>query len=209
MTYGTLHFIYVQVNHISKAKDAQSQSFVPRHHQVVTVQATNLTSQEMYLTLLAPSSLAASPLSVISFPTNDTPLATRGIEQQHSLTVREVLALEDDGKGSIQKLTPQLSSRRLSLPPVQPMEMVLGVKPTVQKERIVSPADAVADNSSPRTHLWLQSTVPLGYSFFPSSHSRDGLYFDSIQHRCISVIRLLLLSSILVVPVSIYALNQC
>lgn len=128
------------------------------------VQATNLTSQEMYLTLLAPSSLAASPLSVLSFPSSSlaTPLASRGADHHQSMTVREVLALEEgDGKGSKQSGLPSFQ-RRLSLPPVQPMELVLGVKPTVLKERIFTAADAVADNTPVRTHLWLQSTVPLG-----------------------------------------------
>ncbi|CAK9190388.1 unnamed protein product [Sphagnum troendelagicum] len=132
--------------------------------QVVKVQATNLTSQEMYLTLLAPSSLAASPLSVLSFPSSSlaTPLASRGADHHQSMTVREVLALEEgDGKGSKQSGLPSFQ-RRLSLPPVQPMELVLGVKPTVLKERIFTAADAVADNTPVRTHLWLQSTVPLG-----------------------------------------------
>ena len=77
------------------------------------------------------------------------------------MTVREVLAMEDEA--SKPKLDPQLSARRMSLPPVQPMEMVLGIKPTVLKERIISNSDVAADNGSARTHLWLQSTVPLGY----------------------------------------------
>lgn len=126
--------------------------------QVVSVQATNLTSQDMYLTLLAPSSLAASTTSSASVPASETPISSKGSEQQQSLTVREVLAMDEDG--SKPKLASQLSSRRMSLPPVQPMEVVLGIKPTVLKERIFS--DATADTGSARTHIWLQSTVPLG-----------------------------------------------
>ena len=128
---------------------------------MVSVQATNLTSQDMNLTLLAPSSLAASTLSGVSVPASEILVSSKGNEQQQSLTVREVLAMEDEA--SKPKLTPQLSSRRMSLPPVQPMEMVLGMKPTVLKERIISSSDAAADSGSARTHLWLQSTVPLGY----------------------------------------------
>uniref|UniRef100_A0A7I4BA18 Uncharacterized protein n=1 Tax=Physcomitrium patens TaxID=3218 RepID=A0A7I4BA18_PHYPA len=128
--------------------------------QVVRVQATNLTSQDMNLTLLAPSSMAGSSLSIVSFPGNDTPVVSKSSEHQQSLTVREVLAMEDSASES--KLSSQLSSRRMSLPPVQPMEMVLGIKPTVLKERIISDSDAAADSGSARTHLWLQSTVPLG-----------------------------------------------
>jgi hypothetical protein len=126
-----------------------------------------LTSQDMNLTLLAPSSLAASSLSVVSFPGSETPnLSKVGfIEQQQSMTVREVLAMEDEESKA--KLNPQLSARRMSLPPVQPMEMVLGIKPTVLKERIISNSDAAADSGSARTHLWLQSTVPLGYVPMP------------------------------------------
>lgn len=133
---------------------------------MVSVQATNLTSQDMNLTLLAPSSLAASSLSVVSFPASETPnLSKAGFIEQQSLTVREVLAMEDEASKS--KLNPQLSARRMSLPPVQPMEMVLGIKPTVLKERIISSSDAAADSGSARTHLWLQSTVPLGYIPMP------------------------------------------
>lgn len=126
--------------------------------QVVSVQATNLTSQDMHLTLLAPSSLAASPLLVMSLPTNSTVL-NMGNKSYHSLTPREVLAWEDVSTKPIA----ELSSGRLSLPPVQPMEIVLGVKPTVLKERIFPASGALLDSVAPRTHLWLQSTVPLGY----------------------------------------------
>ncbi len=150
----------------AEANDFGSLSLCFYQYQVVKVQATNLTSQEMFLTLLAPSSLAASPLSVLSFPSSSlaTPLASRGADHHQSMTVREVLALEEgDGKGSKQSGLPSFQ-RRLSLPPVQPMELVLGVKPTVLKERIFTAADAVADNTPVRTHLWLQSTVPLGYA---------------------------------------------
>lgn len=132
---------------------------------MVRVQATNLTSQDMNLTLLAPSSMAGSSLSIVSFPGNDTPVVSKSSEHQQSLTVREVLAMEDSASES--KLSSQLSSRRMSLPPVQPMEMVLGIKPTVLKERIISDSDAAADSGSARTHLWLQSTVPLGYVLIP------------------------------------------
>jgi len=121
------------------------------------VQATNLTSQDMHLTLLAPSSLAASPLLVMSLPTNSTVL-NMGNKSYHSLTPREVLAWEDVSTKPIA----ELSSGRLSLPPVQPMEIVLGVKPTVLKERIFPASGALLDSVAPRTHLWLQSTVPLG-----------------------------------------------
>ncbi|KAG0616316.1 hypothetical protein M758_5G105200 [Ceratodon purpureus] len=151
----------VALENYSPAK-LSSESLAQLTPQVVSVQATNLTSQDMNLTLLAPSSLAASPLSIVSFPGSETPnLSKVGfIEQQQSMTVREVLAMEDES--SKPKLNPQLSSRRMSLPPVQPMEMVLGIKPTVLKERIISSSDAAADSGSARTHLWLQSTVPLG-----------------------------------------------
>lgn len=114
---------------------------------MVSVQATNLTSQDMHLTLLAPSSLAASLLSVMVN------------KSYQSLTPREVLDWED----LLTKPITDMSSGRLSLPPVQPMEMVLGVKPTVLKERIFPASSALLDSVAARTHLWLQSTVPLGY----------------------------------------------
>lgn len=130
--------------------------------QVVSVQATNLTSEDMHLTLLAPSSLAASPLLGMSFPTNSTVLNT-GNKCYHSLTPREVLAWDDVATKLATKPIAELSSGRLSLPPVQPMEIVLGVKPTVLKERIFPASDALLESVAPRSHLWLQSTVPLGY----------------------------------------------
>lgn len=146
---------------------------------MVSVQATNLTSQDMNLTLLAPSNLAASTLSVVSIPASETPSSSKGSEQQQSLTVREVLAMEDEA--SKPKLNPQLSSRRMSLPPVQPMEMVLGIKPTVLKERIISSPDATADSGSARTHLWLQSTVPLGYIPMPLLVVNKNMFLNIVS----------------------------
>lgn len=128
--------------------------------QVVSVQATNLTSQDMYLTLLAPSSLAATLLSVPSMPSIDAPVVSKGTEYCQLLRVREDLVVENESAKPNSVL--KLSSRRLSLPPVQPMEMVLGVKPMVLKERIFSTSDTSVDSGIARTHLWLQSTVPLG-----------------------------------------------
>lgn len=125
--------------------------------QVVSVQATNMTSQDMYLTLLAPSSLAASPLSVLSMPSIDAPVVSKC---NQLLRVREDVVVENERAKA--KSVPNFSSRRLSLPPVQPMEMVLGVKPMVLRECIFSTSDTSVESGIARTHLWLQSTVPLG-----------------------------------------------
>ncbi|BFI31740.1 hypothetical protein MPTK2_3g24570 [Marchantia polymorpha subsp. ruderalis] len=127
--------------------------------QVVTVQATNLTSQDMNLTLLAPSSLANSPLSMVSFPAPmiDSPIASNFNKQ------KSFMVLGNNDEKEKENTSPESPDLSMDLPPVRRMESVIGMNPTLLfRERIVSAADIVADNSPARTHLWLQSTVPLG-----------------------------------------------
>ncbi|KAL3693771.1 hypothetical protein R1sor_007422 [Riccia sorocarpa] len=129
--------------------------------QVVTVQATNLTSQDMNLTLLAPSSLANSPLSMVSFPgpTADSPITTYSKQK----SFKPVPLHDEEKKETTATDRPESPDQYLDLPPVRRMESVIGMSPTVMfRERNVSAADIVADNSPARSHLWLQSTVPLG-----------------------------------------------
>lgn len=134
----------------------------------MTVQATNLTGGELDLTLLAPCSLASSPLSVLAFPTSPSPPALSGkratsfAERKGRLPPRDVKRDKIDAPALSNA---QLSNlRSMSLPPVRRMESVIGIAPTVLRERFVSAADIMADSNPARTHLWLQSAVPLGYA---------------------------------------------
>lgn len=123
------------------------------------MQATNLTSQDMNLTLLAPSSLANSPLSMVSFPAPmiDSPIASNFNKQ------KSFMVLGNNDEKEKENTSPESPDLSMDLPPVRRMESVIGMNPTLLfRERIVSAADIVADNSPARTHLWLQSTVPLG-----------------------------------------------
>jgi hypothetical protein len=58
---------------------------------------------------------------------------------------------------------PSSLQRSLSLPPARPIESIMGITPRVVKERAISAADIAAENISVRTHLLLQSIIPLGY----------------------------------------------
>ncbi|CAM6102824.1 unnamed protein product [Calypogeia fissa] len=143
--------------------DAVNESQPLFKSQVVTVQATNLTAQDMNLTLLAPSSLANSPLSMVSFPVPlaDSPIT--GYSKQYSQNGDQSSGNEEESEPTspaAQQLISQSDSS--SLPPVQSIESVIGVSPVLFRERNISAADMVADNSPARTHLWLQSVVPLG-----------------------------------------------
>ncbi|KAL2633965.1 hypothetical protein R1flu_005444 [Riccia fluitans] len=146
----------------NSASDSSSNESQPMFKpQVVTVQVTNLTSQDMNLTLLAPSSLANSPLSMVSFPapTGDSPI-TASFNKQKSF---KPVARYDEEKKKTTTDRPESPDQYMDLPPVRRMESVIGISPTVLfRERNVSAADIVADNSPARSHLWLQSTVPLG-----------------------------------------------
>lgn len=132
------------------------------YDQVVTVQATNLTAKDMNLTLLAPSSLANSPLSMVSFPVPlaDSPNTGPSFTLNEGHASGNEQASEPTSPGAQQLFAQSESSS--SLPPVQSIESVIGVSPVLFRERNISAADIVADNSPARTHLWLQSVVPLG-----------------------------------------------
>ncbi|KAJ7300099.1 hypothetical protein O6H91_Y074600 [Diphasiastrum complanatum] len=128
--------------------------------QVVAVQATNLSSEDLDLTLLAPSSLLSSPFSVLSFPATNAPHLSsfRSFHERHN---RE--PVKKSGKEGEKHLSAQAQNlRSLSYPPAKQMETAVGKSPLFFRERHISAADIVAENSPARSHLWLQSTVPLG-----------------------------------------------
>ncbi|XP_024528913.1 uncharacterized protein LOC9650308 [Selaginella moellendorffii] len=122
--------------------------------QVVTVQATNLTSRELDLTLLAPSTLACAPVSVTPVTTNAAKKSPVG--NSHSFREEQEKARKN--------------FRSMSMPPGREKPKVKEAEQAKEaeesskrtRERRVSAAEIVAENSPARTHLWLQSTVPLG-----------------------------------------------
>ena len=73
------------------------------------------------------------------------------------------LELEQSNAESSPNSRPSSLQRSLSLPPVRPIESIMGITPRVVKERAISAADIAAENVSVRTHLLLQSIIPLGY----------------------------------------------
>eukprot|EP00250_Pteridium_aquilinum_P018759 c24201_g2_i1 orf=927-2807(+) len=141
-------------------------SFVPK---VVTVQATNLTSDSLHLTLLAPSSryLGSSlPAPVVATPVLPRISSSMSFHERKEWPIAKTkeddlvydrINLEASSSGR-----PSSLQRSLSLPPAKPIESIMGITPRVVKERAISAADIAAGNSSARTHLWLQSIIPLG-----------------------------------------------
>lgn len=141
-------------------------SFVPK---VVTVQATNLTSDSLHLTLLAPSSrYLGSSLPVPVVASSGLARISSFVSFHERKEWPTAKTNEDDSerdkKNSEASSSGRPSSlqRSLSLPPVKPIESIMGITPRVVKERAISAADIAAENSTARTHLWLQSIIPLG-----------------------------------------------
>ncbi|KAG9451003.1 hypothetical protein H6P81_010968 [Aristolochia fimbriata] len=113
--------------------------------QVLTLQASNLTSEDLTLTVLAPASLSPPP-SVV--PLNSTP----------STPVSPFAGFPDIAG-------PMSSMQRLTSLPVVPetqKENAVGGRSVSLNEHTISSPDVVPSNGLGCTHLWLQSTVPLG-----------------------------------------------
>ncbi|MCO5613056.1 hypothetical protein L7F22_067330 [Adiantum nelumboides] len=137
---------------------------------VVTVQATNLTSDSLHLTLLAPSSKYSGPTPPLPVPNNlGLPRMSSFMsfheKKEWPIAKNKENGLDQDKVNSEASPSGRPSSlqRSLSLPPAKPIESIMGITPRVVKERAISAADIAAENSSARTHLWLQSIIPLGY----------------------------------------------
>lgn len=124
--------------------------------QVLTLQATNLTEDNLNLTVLAPASMASLPSVVSMNSTPSTPCINSYMNFSEGKGRTGILDIED---GSIAAL-PRLHS--MPLPSVRPVENITGMTPLTLKEQNISAADIMADSNSACTHLWLQSTVPLG-----------------------------------------------
>eukprot|EP00249_Psilotum_nudum_P022557 c28563_g1_i1 orf=218-2743(+) len=128
----------------------------------LTVQATNLTLDDLNLTLHAPSSRNESSQGG-SLPINHVAGIKNGSRNLPSGKIGKALKNADyrsEDRTRLKSLG--LLQRSLSLPPARPIESIMGISPRVVKERAISAADIAAEHSIAKTHLWLQSTVPLG-----------------------------------------------
>ncbi|KAH7277011.1 hypothetical protein KP509_39G030300 [Ceratopteris richardii] len=141
-------------------------TFVPK---VVTVQATNLTSDSLNLTLLAPSSkYSGSSLPAPAVSSSELPRISSFMsfhqrkewpitKSKEDISEKDLKDAETTSGGR-----PISLQRSLSLPPAKPIESIMGITPRVVKERAISAVDIAAENNSGQTHLWLQSIIPLG-----------------------------------------------
>ncbi|GLJ50540.1 hypothetical protein SUGI_1076840 [Cryptomeria japonica] len=125
--------------------------------QVLTLQATNLTADDLSLTVLAPCSMASLPCVVSMNSTPTTPSMNSFMSFSEGKGRSGTLDTEDSGMTTMARL------QSTSLPSLRPIENITGITPLALKEQNISAADIMADSSSACTHLWLQSTVPLGY----------------------------------------------
>ncbi|KAL2662065.1 hypothetical protein AAZV13_02G019700 [Glycine max] len=114
--------------------------------QILTLQASNLTSEDLTLTVLAPASFT-SPLSVVSLNSPTTPMSP-------FLGFSELLVRVNGERG---------------IGATQRQSFTLGVKDNEKqsydgKAQAVSTSDDVIPGSDLScTHLWLQSRIPLGH----------------------------------------------
>ncbi|XP_068638913.1 uncharacterized protein [Aristolochia californica] len=119
--------------------------FSPLPVQVLTLQASNLTSEDLTLTVLAPASLNPPP-SVVSL--NSTPST-----------------LVSPFTGFPEIVEPTSGMQRLTSLPVvaeNKKENAVGGRSVSLNEQTISTPDVTPSNGLGCTHLWLQSTVPLG-----------------------------------------------
>ena len=121
--------------------------------QVLTLQASNLTSEALTLTVLAPASLTSLP-SVVSL--NSSPTTPMSPFAGFS----ELTSRVGDRRGS--------AMQRLSSAPIlsdnQKKNGDVGARSVSFNEQ-ASPSSAVVPSTGLGcTHLWLQSRVPLGYA---------------------------------------------
>lgn len=145
--------------------------------QVLTLQASNMTSDNLTLTVLAPASFT-SPPSVV-------PLSSSPSSPLRSFSAPAVLAegVNGDRQGSV-------------LPGLSPVSLDQGHKegdepPSVSvNDRTLPLADVVPNSDLGCTHLWLQSRVPLGYVISMFSFVSVWTYWAtqepiSLRIRCV------------------------
>ncbi|VFQ80199.1 unnamed protein product [Cuscuta campestris] len=115
--------------------------------QVLTLQASNLTSEDLTMTVLAPASLT-SPPSVMSLSSPTSPASPFfGSRFSEKLDVRLDASRKSDSSALVSKV----------------LDASKGHKRAVSfDERVISIPDVHPSRDSGCTHLWLQSRVPLG-----------------------------------------------
>ncbi|XP_068643350.1 uncharacterized protein [Aristolochia californica] len=113
--------------------------------QVLTLQASNLTSDDLTLTVLAPASLNPPPSVVSLNSAPSTPVSPF--------------------TGFPEIIGPISGMQRLTSLPVVPenkKENAVGGRSVSLNEQTISASDVIPSEGLGCTHLWLQSTVPLG-----------------------------------------------
>ncbi|XP_052173934.1 uncharacterized protein LOC127789167 [Diospyros lotus] len=139
---------------ISVASEMSGQNFSPHGRtqlpvQVLTLQASNLTSEDLTLTVLAPASFT-SPPSVVSLNSSPTSPVSPFISHSES-----VLPVNGERRSSAMESTSSASPAFIN----QRENADAGLWSVSFCEQI---SDVLPSTDSGCTHLWLQSRVPLG-----------------------------------------------
>lgn len=113
--------------------------------QVLTLQASNMTPEDLTLTVLAPTSFTLPPsvVSLSSSPT-ESPFAGRGNVTQWGSPVQRLVSVPVPLVSGSQKHTGDDEVKSISVSTPSPK------------------SDAIPNTGLGCTHLWLQSRVPLG-----------------------------------------------
>ncbi|KAK8968903.1 hypothetical protein KSP40_PGU003299 [Platanthera guangdongensis] len=139
------------VSEMSKQTAASSTRLPQLPFQVLTLHASNLTSDDLTLTVLAPLSSTSSP-SVMPF--SSSPQSTINSVTNFPEVMGKVAG---DSTGSMQRLS--------SMPAVTETQKVndsSGKRSISLAQRIFTSSDFISSADLSCTHLWLRSTVPLG-----------------------------------------------
>lgn len=123
-------------------------------YQVLTLQASNLTSEDLTLTVLAPASFTSPPTVVSLNSSPSTPMSPFVGFSEFTGRVSG-----DRHASAVQRLSsaPLLSDTRKQNGDV-------GVRSVSFNEQASPTSDVVPSTGLGCTHLWLQSRVPLGYA---------------------------------------------
>ncbi|KAL0358033.1 UNVERIFIED_CONTAM: hypothetical protein Scaly_1489000 [Sesamum calycinum] len=133
--------------------------------QVLTLQVSNMTSDNLTLTVLAPASFTSLP-SVVplsnSFCSPFSPFSA---------------SAELGGRVNIDRQGAVMVHRQTSLTPSQGQKVEDGPLSVSNNERTVPISDVVPKSDPDCTHLWLQSRVPLGYVLLNPQQPSSLKYF--------------------------------
>nr|DAD36845.1 TPA_asm: hypothetical protein HUJ06_007486 [Nelumbo nucifera] len=123
--------------------------------QVLTLQASNLTSEDLTLTVLAPASFTSPPTVVSLNSVPSTPMSPFVGFSEFAGRV------SGEGRGTgVHRLSS--SSFSSSIPDNQKENSSGGGMSVPSHEETASVSDVIPSNGLGCTHLWLQSTLPLG-----------------------------------------------